>query len=356
MVRGRVLWWLARALPILLVAGLFGVSQADNAGALGPALLVSITVSPAVASVAQDGTQQFTATGTYSDLSTKNLTNSVTWSTSSASTATISNASGSQGLATGIGTGVATITAKDTSALLSGTAALTVTPTVTLPTTTTTTPTTTTTTTTDPTLPTLPATLVTVTVTPPVANVAVGAGEQFTATGTYSDLSTRDLTDSVTWSSSSPSTASIFNTAGSKGLATGVAEGATTISASDPSSLISGTAALTVTDVTTPVSSAPPIPQLALSPATGKRKSAVVAHGSGFTPGTPVTITYLSGLKARKRASTVLCHTTAASSGTFACRGSIPRMARAGKRGLHTIEATGPTGGKSTSTFNLVRR
>jgi hypothetical protein len=335
MVRGRVLWWTARALPIMLVAGLFGVSQADKAGALGPTLpglpatLLTVTVTPPVANIAVGAGEQFTATGTYSDLSTRNLTDSVTWSSSSSTTASIS----STGLATGVAEGAATITATDASSLVSGVAALTVTP-----------------------LPSPPATLVAITVAPPVANVTVGAGEQFTATGTYSDLSSVDLTDSVTWSSSLPSTASISNTAGSKGLATGVADGATTITASDPASLISGTAALTVTPITTPVSPAPPIPQLALSPAAGKRKTPVVAHGSGFTPGTPVTITYLSGLKARKRASTVLCHTTAASNGTFACRGSIPRMARAGKRGFHTVEATGSTGGKSTSMFNLVRR
>ena len=70
-----------------------------------PAVLVSITVSPATASVAAGDTQQFTATGTYSDLSTADLTDSVTWSSSVTATATVSNTSGSQGLATGVATG-----------------------------------------------------------------------------------------------------------------------------------------------------------------------------------------------------------------------------------------------------------
>ena len=228
--RGRTIC--RAALPLALVVGLFGVGQADTAGALGPAVLLSVTVSPAVGSIAQGATQQFTATGTYSDLTTKNLTDSVTWSTSSSSTATVSNAAGSQGLATGVGTGVATITATAAGALVSGTAALTVTPTV-------------------PAGgdPTLPATLVAIAVTPPVATVAAGATQQFTATGTYSDLSTRDLTDQVTWSSSAGTTASISNAAGSQGLATGVATGAVTITATDSSSLLSGTAALTVTPI-----------------------------------------------------------------------------------------------------------
>jgi len=450
-------------LPLALVLGLFGVSQAETASALGPAILLSITVTPAVASIAQGNTQQFTATGAYSDLSTKNLTDTVTWSSSAAGTATVSNAHGSQGLATGISTGVATITATDPSATLPGTAALTVTAALPLPTTTTTLPTVPTTLPTVPTtlptvpttlptvpttLPTVPATLVTVTVSPPVANVAVGAGEQFTATGTYSDLSTRDLTDSVTWSSSSTSTATVSNTGlatgvavgaatitatdpnalvsgtaaltvtpipalpvtlvavtvsppvanvavgageqltatgtysdlstqnltdsvtwsssltsnatvsnipGSQGLATGVADGATTISATDPNSLLSGTAVLTVTPVTTPVSPAPPVPQMALTPSSGKKRALVVAQGSGFEPGNAVTVTYLSGSKSRKRAKTVLCHTMAASNGTFSCHGTIPRRSRSGKVGMHTIDATGP-GATTTSKFNLVRQ
>ena len=439
---GRVVRVTARVLPLALVLGLFGVSQAETASALGPAILLSITVTPAVASIAQGNTQQFTATGAYSDLSTKNLTDTVTWSSSAAGTATVSNAHGSQGLATGISTGVATITATDPSATLPGTAALTVTAALPLPTTTTTLPTVPTT------LPTVPATLVTVTVSPPVANVAVGAGEQFTATGTYSDLSTRDLTDSVTWSSSSTSTATVSNTGlatgvavgaatitatdpnalvsgtaaltvtpipalpvtlvavtvsppvanvavgageqltatgtysdlstqnltdsvtwsssltsnatvsnipGSQGLATGVADGATTISATDPNSLLSGTAVLTVTPVTTPVSPAPPVPQMALTPSSGKKRALVVAQGSGFEPGNAVTVTYLSGSKSRKRAKTVLCHTMAASNGTFSCHGTIPRRSRSGKVGMHTIDATGP-GATTTSKFNLVRQ
>ncbi|HEY7946917.1 MAG TPA: Ig-like domain-containing protein, partial [Acidimicrobiales bacterium] len=54
---------------------------AESAQALGlPPLLTAITVSPAVTSIAKGQTQQFTATGVYSDLSTKDLTDSVTWS------------------------------------------------------------------------------------------------------------------------------------------------------------------------------------------------------------------------------------------------------------------------------------
>jgi Bacterial Ig-like domain (group 2) len=336
MSRGGVLRVVARVLPLAMVIGLFGVGQASSAGALPslpslptvPATLVAIAITPPVANVAVGATEQFSATGTYSDLSTRDLTDSVTWSSSSTSTATIS----STGIATGVATGAATITATDPSAVLSGTAALTV-----------------------ASIPALPATLVAIAITPPAADVAVGAGEQFTATGTYSDLSTQDLTNSVTWSSSVTGTATVSNTPGSQGLATGIATGATTITATDPDSLLSGAAALTVTPVGLPVSPAPSIPQLALTPSSGMRRAPVVAQGSGFTPGDAVTVMYMSGVKARKKASTVLCSTVAASNGAFSCHGAIPRRGRSGKPGVHTIEATA-TGATSTSKFTLVRK
>jgi hypothetical protein len=201
----------------------------------------------------------------------------------------------------------------------------------------------------------LPATLVAITVSTPIADVAVGAAEQFTATGTSSDLSTQNLTDAVTWSSSLPGTATVSNSPGSPGLATGTATGATTITATDAASLLSGAAALTVTPVSLPATPAPSIPQLALAPSSGTRRGPVIAQGSGFTPGDAVTVTYRSGVKARKRAATVLCHTVAGSNGAFSCHGAIPRRGRSGKLGIHTIEATA-TGAAVTSKFTLVHK
>ena len=69
--------------------------------------LVSLAVTPASASITVGSTQQFKATGTFSDTSTQDLTSQVSWSSSAPSVATIS----SLGLATGIGQGSATITA-----------------------------------------------------------------------------------------------------------------------------------------------------------------------------------------------------------------------------------------------------
>ncbi len=87
------------------------------------ATLVSIAVTPVNPSVAAGGTQQFTATGTYSDSSTQNLTASATWASSSTATATINTA----GLATAVKVGTTTISAK--SGTVTGSTTLTVTPT-----------------------------------------------------------------------------------------------------------------------------------------------------------------------------------------------------------------------------------
>jgi hypothetical protein len=69
--------------------------------------LASITVTPANPTIATGGTQQFTATGRYSDNSTQNITGQVTWASSATAVATINSA----GLASGVGAGSTTISA-----------------------------------------------------------------------------------------------------------------------------------------------------------------------------------------------------------------------------------------------------
>ena len=71
------------------------------------------------------------------------------------------------------------------------------------------------------------ATLQSIAVTPANPSIAAGTTQQFTATGTYSDASTADLTGSVTWSSGTTATATI----GSTGLAHGVSAGTSSIGA-----------------------------------------------------------------------------------------------------------------------------
>ena len=133
--------------------------------------LVSIAVTPAMATIGVNATQQFTATGTFSDNSTKDVTTQSTWTSSAPATATV-------GAATGLATGVAaggpvTITATD--GTIKGTAQLTVTS---------------------------GPTLKSIAVTPSTANIGVNGMQPFTATGTFSDNSTKDVTTQSTWKSS----------------------------------------------------------------------------------------------------------------------------------------------------------
>jgi hypothetical protein len=87
------------------------------------------------------------------------------------------------------------------------------------------------------------ATLQSIAVTPASPSISVAGTQQFTATGTYSDSSTKNITASVTWASSKTGIATI---GASTGLLTGVAAGATQITAT-LGSVVSPNDALTVT-------------------------------------------------------------------------------------------------------------
>ena len=99
-------------------------------------------------------------------------------------------------------------------------------------------------------------TLASIAVTPANPSVATGATQQFTATGTYSDNSTKDITSQASWTSAAP-TAATINAAG---LATALCSGTSAIGAALSS--ISGQTTLTVTGLgsTTTVLSANPNP------------------------------------------------------------------------------------------------
>jgi uncharacterized protein YjdB len=172
--------------------------------------LASIAVSPATVAIATGATQQFSATATYSDGSTANVTTSATWVSSKPAVASISAA----GLATALTTGSTTVTA--TVSGVSATAAVTVPQ------------------------PPPPVTVTSIAVTPPTASIAAGATQQFAATATYSDGTTGNVTTTATWTSSKPTVATMAS-----GLATAVAAGSTTLTATLNG--VSGTATLTVT-------------------------------------------------------------------------------------------------------------
>ena len=86
------------------------------------------------------------------------------------------------------------------------------------------------------------AELVSIAVTPAEPTVAAGTDQQFSATGTYSDSSTADVTDAVDWASSDSDVATIDAT----GLAHSLTSGTSTISATQGA--VSGDTLLTVTN------------------------------------------------------------------------------------------------------------
>lgn len=179
------------------------------------AILTAITVTPNKPVIADGTTLELHATGTFSDNSTKDLTSDVTWTTSSAAIATVSNAAGSDGLVTGVAPGTVTITAslsgKSHGAVIRVTDAV----------------------------------LSSISLTPLDTSIAIGTTKQFKAIGIFTDESQQDVTKKVSWVSSEPTLASIANGGEKLGLATALKAGQTVIRAS-----LSGKTASTTLTVT----------------------------------------------------------------------------------------------------------
>jgi hypothetical protein len=326
------------ASAMLTAEGVTPVSAIDPL----PSVLLSVAVTPTGATVAPGGHQQFNAIGTYSDLTTRDITAQVNWTTSDAAIATVSNSGSTKGRATGVAAGGASITATDPSSTLSGVALLAVAP---LP-------------------PPPPPTLVAVVVTPAAAQVLAGTVQQFTATGTYSDLSTDDITASVTWTSSDPAVATVSNAAGTKGRATGVAEGAATITATATGGT-AGSGVLTVTPIvvvppiippTTPPPSQPTKRELKITPATGEPWTEVTIQGVLFPASRRIRVQYETGLAKPRRVR--LCKTVTSSKGAFTCYARIPGDQLAGRAGKHPVVAKilrRPKVAPVTGTFTVQR-
>lgn len=198
--------WLT-TMMVMLVALSLGLTGCPQ----GPAVPDRIAITPATATIAMPGgTQQLTVTGTTGTM-TAPVTMGLTWSSSNAMVATVSNA----GLVTGVASGMATITA---SLARSGMTALTATSVITVG----------------------GMGMITAIQVTGGSNVAVGGTTNFTATAMLSDGMTRDVTSTATWASSMTSIATV----NAMGQATGVAAGMTTISATVGT--VMGSAPLTV--------------------------------------------------------------------------------------------------------------
>lgn len=183
--------------------------------------LTEIVVTPPSPSVVNGQTQQFIATGIYSNGVSADLTSQAAWTSSDPSVADIDVA----GLATSLSEGAVTIRA-----LFGGKSGATD-------------------------LSVAEFALVSITVFPATLNLQVGQTQQFGAIGTYTDNSQADITTEVTWDTSDPSVATINDA----GFAQAVNGG--TVAVTIESGLLAGSAALTIQPATQPPSGLPPPPQ-----------------------------------------------------------------------------------------------
>ncbi len=244
----------------------------SGSGGGGGATLKSITVTPKGWTVGRSSVVQLSATGTYSDNTSKDMTSTVTWSSGNTAVATVVAGTGfvtTTSTASNGQTAVITATSGTGSAALTDSATITVS---------------------------VAATLTSIAVTPQSPSVAIYATLPLTATGTYSDSSTKNITSSVTWTSASPAVAKVGVSTGLVTSATGAIANQTAVvtatsGALTASSTITITAATsTVFDLTT-VSDPLAIQQWSLlnTGQTGYADTSGVAN-SGGTLGTDINV------------------------------------------------------------------
>uniref|UniRef100_UPI0005FA18CE Ig-like domain-containing protein n=1 Tax=Vibrio neptunius TaxID=170651 RepID=UPI0005FA18CE len=171
-----------------------GVTSHSVGVVVSDAVITSISVTPALATIAKGQEKTLTATATYSDNTSTNISNSATWVPIDTSVATIT----SNAVLSGIKIGTTTLTAvKD--GVESHTVDVEVND----------------------------AVITDISVTPTTLQVAKGQHQPLTATAIYSDHTSSDVTDSVTWLPVDTSAATVTP----EGQVTGVEVGSTTVTA-----------------------------------------------------------------------------------------------------------------------------
>lgn len=197
-----VLAWMSGGANVA-IGPLSGSSQEVNV-TVDPWELLSLAVSPAAATIAVGESHQFMVQGIYNDGTIEDDTWYVTWVSAERDVARIHTwPSADPGMATALSPGATTITAVDDYSEMTTTAILTVTSSV----------------------------VTSLALTPLVPVRAVGESVAFRVIGTFTDGRTEDLTVTVVWTSSDPAVAII---ASPGGLATAIAPGTSTITATYP--------------------------------------------------------------------------------------------------------------------------
>ena len=164
-------------LMALLLSGCGWSGTASRQNTLTP--LTSITITAAYSTIAQGTSVKLTATGNYSGLFTRDISDQVTWTSNATTVANFVNTASSPGRVTGLTPGSAVLTASMGS--VSATFTINVSS----------------------------ATATGVTIAPVAPSVAQGVNQEFTATGTFSDSTTQDITFDAAWSSSDTSVATL---------------------------------------------------------------------------------------------------------------------------------------------------
>jgi uncharacterized protein YjdB len=254
----RTLFCAAGFLAAALVAGCGGGGDQGRDPILGlPAAdLVSVAVTPATASVAIGASQQLVATATYTDGSSRDVTVGAAWTSATPAVATVNATSG---VAAGVSTGTAVVTAAFNGK--NGTSTITV----------------------------LPAALVSIAVLPANPSINIGASQQFTAMGTFSNNTTRDVTALSSFKSATTTVATIDAVTG---LAVGVSAGTSVITAT--SGALSGSTTLTVNPVTlVSIALTPQAPTLQIGAT--RQLIATATYSNGTTADVTSTTTFSSG-------------------------------------------------------------
>jgi trimeric autotransporter adhesin len=151
-----------------------------------PAALAALEVGPAASTVALGRSQAFTATGTFTDGTGQDLSDQVSWLSSDAAVATVSNALAAAGVAQTRGEGTAEIVAWFPGSTVTASSRLTV----------------------------GPPDLVGVDVSPALVQCAKGRTVQLAATGRYTDGVDRPLTATAAWASQAPAITAVAATPG----------------------------------------------------------------------------------------------------------------------------------------------
>jgi len=185
----------------LISASLNGITGLGHV-TISPATLQSITINGEKSTLPKGTQQTLIATGTYSDNSSHNISTQVTWQSSDNQVLTLDNTNTSSGLVRAIAPGQATVSASLSG--IDGEKALSVSN----------------------------AEIQSLSITVLTSSLNVYAETQASAIATYSDNSTKDVSQEVNWFSSHPEIASVDSDTSNKGLIRGISEGDISLSAS----------------------------------------------------------------------------------------------------------------------------